>query len=216
MPMPFRFRLSSRLGPLRFNYRFAYFRLSQGGLSSISVAGRGAGEQIDGAVGEHHIAFGLQSLAQFSDAGEHAVAKAGAKSSGSACLLIRSIKVVIVGLAVGSPVQRVAIISISASSLTTMAMRCRATASTSSSGPVARDPLACSGRAGGAQHLEAHQFGPMGLGIHYSGGDERLEGGWAAAAREVDPEAGVEQQGHEPCCWPLCSITSPRLSPYLS
>ncbi len=169
MSMSFRFRLSSRLGPLRLNYRFASFPLSQGSLSSISVAGRGAGEQIDGAVGEHHIAFGLQSLAQFSDAGEHAVAQAGAKSSGSAYRLIRSIKGVIVGLVValtvGSPVQRVAITSISVSSLTTLAVLCRATAFTSSSGPVARDPLACSGRAGEAQHLEAHQFGPMGHGF---------------------------------------------------
>ena len=40
--MSFRFRRSARLGPLRFNYRFAGLRLRQGGLSSISVGGRGA------------------------------------------------------------------------------------------------------------------------------------------------------------------------------
>ena len=34
-PMPFRFRRSARLGPLRFNF-------SSSGLSSISVGGRGA------------------------------------------------------------------------------------------------------------------------------------------------------------------------------
>ena len=40
--MGFRFRRSARLGPLRFNYRYQAYGYSKGGLSSISVGGRGA------------------------------------------------------------------------------------------------------------------------------------------------------------------------------
>ena len=42
--MGFRFRRSTRLGPLRFNYRSRACGYSKGGLSSISVGGRGSAE----------------------------------------------------------------------------------------------------------------------------------------------------------------------------
>jgi hypothetical protein len=52
-------------------------------------------------------------------------------------------------------------------------------------------------RTGGTEQLESHRFRQVGGRIEHVGRDELLQGSRAAGPGEVDPEAGVEQQGHE-------------------